>query len=465
MSDPESELLNEIEKGESNRLEFKAALPKDHKQFIKTAVAFSNSSGGRILFGVSDDRQVIGIPDEILYSTKDAITDSIYSSCEPAIIPYVYIMTLKGLNVLVAQFQPGDECPYFIKSEGMTKGTYVRTSGTSVPAKPSILKSLQMRGKGLSFDMLEYPGLELNQADIDSLCTKLSSYKQPISPMLLVNLGVLKEFEGRIVATNAYALLTGNPFLHARTQCARFRDKKGLYFTDSRDYTGDLISQIEGAEEFILKHLNMRSIIEGLVREDVYEIPITAIREAIVNAVLHREYTMVDASIIIRIFDTHVDIESPGLPLGLDLENPYAGRSNIRNQVLASVFKAIGFIERYGTGICRIQNECHLAGLPDPEFYEEGDFFIIRLHRQSPSEPTDPSPLPSVDDAVISLEETIIRMITDGTFQSINKCANQLNVSRSAVQRTLDKLEQNNVIERVGTNRSGQWILKTLDDE
>lgn len=162
-------------------------------------------------------------------------------------------MTLKGLNILVAQFQPGDECPYFIKSEGMTKGTYVRASGTSVPAKPSILKSLQMRGKGLSFDMLEYPGLELNQADIDSLCTKLSSYKQPISPMLLVNLGVLKEFEGRIVATNAYALLTSNPFLHARTQCARFRDKKGIYFTDSRDYTGDLISQIEGAEEFILK--------------------------------------------------------------------------------------------------------------------------------------------------------------------------------------------------------------------
>lgn len=86
MSDPESELLNEIEKGESNRLEFKAALPKDHKQFIKTAVAFSNSSGGRILFGVSDDRRIIGIPDETLYSTKDSITDSIYSSCEPAII-------------------------------------------------------------------------------------------------------------------------------------------------------------------------------------------------------------------------------------------------------------------------------------------------------------------------------------------------------------------------------------------
>lgn len=84
VSDPESELLNEIGKDESNSLEFKAALPKDHKQIIKTAVAFSNSSRGRILFGVSDDRQVIGIPDEILYSTKDMITDSIYSSCEPA---------------------------------------------------------------------------------------------------------------------------------------------------------------------------------------------------------------------------------------------------------------------------------------------------------------------------------------------------------------------------------------------
>lgn len=114
---------------------------------------------------------------------------------------------------------------------------------------------------------------------------------------------------------------------------------------------GDLIDQVVGAMEFITRNLSMSSTIDGLKRQDRYEIPIEALREAVVNAVVHRDYLMSSASIIIRIFDDRVEIDSPGLPLGFDVTDPESGRSVIRNQVIASVFEVIGFIERYGTGI------------------------------------------------------------------------------------------------------------------
>ena len=215
-TDLESELIAEIVRGETNKLEFKADLPKDHKKYIKTAVAFSNSFGGRILFGVTDEREIVGLPDDTLYKTKDIITDSIYNSCHPTIVPDIYCVSLSGKNVLVVEVLSGEDCPYFIKSEGLEKGTYIRVSGTSMPADLLTIKMLQMRGRGYSFDKLACNSIDIDQESIDSLCTRLSLYKLPIDPMKLENMGVITKTGTGYLATNAYALLTTNPFIHAR---------------------------------------------------------------------------------------------------------------------------------------------------------------------------------------------------------------------------------------------------------
>ena len=230
-------------------------------------------------------------------------------------------MTLEGRNVLVVEIQTGDECPYFIKSEGLEKGTYIRVSGTSVPADPNMIKVLQMRGRRLAFDVMECPSVPVRKPELDALCDRLSSYRLPITPEKLESFDVIKKRGRGHVATNAYALLTTNPFLHARVQCACFRGNDDLIFIDSVDLEDDVVSQIEGAVAFVLKHLDMGSRIQGLVREDFYEVPEVAIREAIVNAVVHREYMMEDSSIFVKVFDDRIEIESPGLPLGLDVHD------------------------------------------------------------------------------------------------------------------------------------------------
>ena len=191
--DFESSMLEEISVGETNRLEFKGDLPKDHKKFIKTVVAFSNGSGGRILFGVRDDREIIGIPDDSLYRIKDTITDSIYKSCHPTIVPEIYTVTLEDRNVLVVEVQAGDECPYFIKSEGLEKGTYIRVSGTSVPADSDVIKVLQMRGRRLAFDVIECPSVPVRRPELDALCERLSTYRLPITPEKLESFDVIKK--------------------------------------------------------------------------------------------------------------------------------------------------------------------------------------------------------------------------------------------------------------------------------
>lgn len=450
IDDFESSMLEDISMGESNKLEFEGDLPQEHKKFIKTVVAFSNGSGGRILFGIKDDHQIVGIPDDSLYKIKDAITDSTYKSCHPTIVPEIYTVTLEDKNVLVVDVQAGDECPYFIKSEGLEKGTYIRVSGTSVPAGPDMIKILQLRGRKLAFDVIECPSVPVNESELDALCKRLSSYRLPITPEKLESFDVIKKRGRDYIATNAYALLTSNPFSYVRIQCARFRGNDDLVFVDSIDFEEDVVSQIEGAVAFVLKHLNKGSRIESLIREDFYEIPEIAVREAIVNAVVHREYMMDDSSIFVKVFDDRVEIESPGLPLGLDIHDVMSGRSKIRNQALASVFKTMGLIERYGGGIRRMVNACISAGLSAPEFIEDKDYLVIRFIR-----PVESKPVNTPDDT-----EVILSLIKNNPQIRQTEIVATTGMSLSKVKRMIADLRNNGTIVREGNNRNGSWIIK-----
>ncbi len=452
IDDFEVSMLEEIAKGETNKLEFKADLPAEHKKFIKTVVAFANSSGGRLLFGVRDDREIIGIPDETLYKIKDVITDSIYKSCHPVINPEIYVITLEEKNVLVVDVQPGAECPYFIKSEGIEKGTYIRISGTSMPAGEEVIRALQIRGKKLSFDVLENPSVEVVQSELESLCSHLSSYNLEITPVKLEDFKVIKRRGRGYIATNSYALLTKNPFLYARVQCARFRGPDELSIVDSIELTGDVVSQVEGAVSFVKKHLNLNPKIEGLVRKDSYEIPEVAFREAIVNAVVHREYTMEGRCIFVKVYDNRLVIESPGLPLGLDLNNLGSGRSVMRNDALGSVFKAMGFIEGYGTGIRRMFSECASAGIPGPTFVEDREFLVVTFER--PSEKISHPGNSSSDSVSMVLSE-----IRKNPEISQSQIVDNTGLSIATVKRIVSELRKSGAIQRKGTNRRGSWII------
>ena len=171
-----------------------------------------------------------------------------------------------------------------------------------------------------------------------------------------------------IYPSNAFAILTGNGGLHVATQCGVFKGTTKAVFVDRREYTGPLWEQIDEAFQFVLRNIHLGATIVGIYRQDVYEIPPDAIRELIINAMVHRSY-LDHGTIQVAVYDNRLEITSPGkLPMGQTMERMKEGYSKIRNEALAHAFAYMNLIEHWGSGIPRIIDKVKAAGLREPEF-------------------------------------------------------------------------------------------------
>ena len=180
--------------------------------------------------------------------------------------------------------------------------------------------------------------------------------------------GVLIEREGKDYPSNAFAILTGNGGLHVTTQCGVFKGTTKAIFVDRREYTGPIWEQIDEAFQFVLRNIHLGATIVGIYRQDIYEIPPDAIRELIINAMVHRSY-LDHGTIQVAVYDNRLEITSPGkLPMGQTMERIKEGYSKIRNEALAHAFAYMNLIEHWGSGIPRIIDKVKAAGLREPEF-------------------------------------------------------------------------------------------------
>ena len=180
--------------------------------------------------------------------------------------------------------------------------------------------------------------------------------------------GVLIEREGKDYPSNAFAILTGNGGLHVTTQCGVFKGTTKAIFVDRREYTGPIWEQIDEAFQFVLRNIHLGATIVGIYRQDIYEIPPDAIRELIINAMVHRSY-LDHGTIQVAVYDNRLEITSPGkLPMGQTIERMKEGYSKIRNEALAHAFAYMNLIEHWGSGIPRIIDKVKAAGLREPEF-------------------------------------------------------------------------------------------------
>ena len=166
--------IGEILADESKNVEFKVQRPKDSIKYMKTVIAFSNGEGGRIVFGVDDDtREVVGIPKENVFSEIDAITTAISDSCEPVVIPDVYLQTIEDKTIIIAEISPGKQRPYYIKSMGIKDGTYIRVSGTSRPAGRDLTAEMYYEDEGRSYDKVIRRDLTVTDEEIAELCRQM----------------------------------------------------------------------------------------------------------------------------------------------------------------------------------------------------------------------------------------------------------------------------------------------------
>ncbi len=457
-------------KGESKTLEFKAALSSKSESYLKTVVAFANTDGGRLIFGIDDkSRQVVGVEKDDVFKIMDAIANAVSDSCAPKIVPDISFETIEDKTVVLVDIAAGFNRPYMLKSGGLDKGVYVRVGATSRLADTEQIREMMLDGSNQSWDEQICRSYALTDRAVKKLCSDINRYRTEkdgqnapkTTKETLIGWGVLKQDKTEVLPTNAFALLTDNPFGQAKIQCAVFKGESKSVFLDRKEYEGSLCRLLEDAYQYVLRNIRMGAVIEGLIRQDKFELPPAAIREMICNAICHRSY-MDDGMIQVSVFDDRLEVSSPGaLCRGLTLKDALKGRSKPRNKVIAEVFSRMGIIEKWGTGLQRIVDLAKQEGLKEPVFENNDSFFRVILYRgkEEAAQTTDQT-IQTTDQTVQTTEQKIMNAIAEKPTITRKELAEKTGLSESGIKWQLDKLKKEQKILRAGGTFGGHWVVK-----
>ena len=409
-----------------------------------------------------------------IFQTIDAITNAISDSCEPTILPDITLQTVEDKTVIVVDIFPGKMRPYYIKSKGMVSGTYVRSAGTTRPVTDYMLKELILEGQNRYYDCEICEGLTITPEDIERLCAEMKATAirntltegeklnvKDVTQNVLISWGVLAEKDGAVVPTNAYALLTGQARFQPVIQCAVFKGKDRAYFVDRREFEGSIQNQMEAAFQYVLEKINRGMRIQGMYRQDRYELPVDSVREMIANSVAHRSY-LEPGNIQVALFDDRLEVTSPGMLLnGVSIKKMKEGYSKPRNRAIASAFAYMKIIEKWGSGIPRILRECSEYGLPEPEFIDFDGDFRVNMYRQLPEKDwshTDDTKH-DTNDTISENDTKVLNLIRENPSITQAELREKLQVSIVTVKRLMADLQKQGLIERQGSSRKGKWII------
>ena len=467
--------------GESKNIEYKITLPDKSEKYMKTIVAFANTQGGKLIVGIDDKtHEIVGVANEILFQLMDGIANAISDSCMPQIIPDIEPQTIDGKTVIIVSVEAGKNRPYYLKSKGKENGTYIRVAGTSRQAFPEKIRELEMEGARISWDELTCVGYPVSKEATEKLCSNIENFREKagmtehsVKKEQLINWKILKQSEGQLLATNAYALLTSDYFPFSKTQCAVFKGTDRAVFLDKREFTGPIYTQIEEAVDFVLRNIRLGATIDGLVRKEKYELPPEAIREMIINAHCHRN--LLDESCIqVAVYDDRLEVTSPGgLYNGLTYEEVMNGHSKIRNKAIANIFSQMGLVEAWGSGVKRILNAAKEYGLPEPKFQEFDNMFRVELFRNSLPMTSENKHIGETSEkhrrnigetsekhGIVELNSTqqeIVKLLLENNQLSAAKLAEKIGVASRNIESNIKKLKEFGILVRHGSPKNGYW--------
>ncbi len=458
-------ILEEIKKGEGKKLEFKESLSKDVNSFLKTVVAFANGAGGKIIFGVRKDGEIVGVPDDEIVELSEKIENLIYEKCHPLIIPEIYVERAGKKSLLVVEIYPGHHKPYYLKKKGRPADVYIRIGASTRKATEEIIRSLERERLNLSFDDEILYSVTFDESEIEKLIKDLEKFTgKRVKRSDLYNFRILKRERGKEYLTVGGALIIGrnDVFEFSRISCARFKGKdlSTMEFIDRKECDGPLYEQVECAVKFAMMYIEKTGKISGTRRYDDYAVPIEALREAIVNAVVHRDYSITGSDIKLAIFDDRVEITSPGgLPGNLDVDLIKEGRSEIRNRVIARFFKEIGYIEQWGTGIRRIIDTCKEMGLKEPVFIDDARFFKVIIYKVAESAGKVPESAGKVPENV---RDVVVEYARETGYVRRKDIERILNVKERRAREILRRLVEEGILQPVGRGRNRVYKLASL---
>ena len=343
--------------GETTEYDKKLKLEvKKPKSWCKSISAFANTLGGFLIFGISDDNQIVGLetPD------KDAelISEIIKTRLNPIPEFKISFHTEDGNVVLIVQVFKGEETPYYYSGDGVLEA-YVRIGNESVKASPIELKRLVLRGRNTTFDSQN----SMYKVEDYAFSKLRERYKKwtgnSFDEKDLVSFGLATE-QGYL--TNAGALIADeSPIRYSRIFCTRWNglNKSGGTFDalDDAEYEGSVLSLIDNGEAFIKRNTKMMWRKTSNSREEMPEYVERSYHEALVNAIAHRDYLINGSEVHVDMYDDRLEIYSPGgMPDGSNIQerDPVTVPSTRRNPVLADVFNRLGYMERKGSGFAKI---------------------------------------------------------------------------------------------------------------
>ena len=431
---------------ESETVELKAIAVEDIKKEI---IAFANCRGGKLYVGVQNDGTVLGLenPDETSLEISNMVRDAI----KPDLTMFLHYETLvaDGKKILVIDIQQGTEKPYYIAKKGLRpEGVYVRQGYSSVPATNTAIRGMIKETDGDHFE--EMRSLEQNLT-FESAKKTFARRHVKFGPEQMKTLGMITQ-DG--VYTNL-ALLLSDQCVHT-IKAAVFQGTKQSEFKDRREFTGSLFQQMDEVYDFINFHNQTHSSFEKLYRIDRRDYPEIAVREALLNLLVHREYSF-RASTFISIYTDRLEFTSiGGLVRGVTLEDVTMGISVCRNVKLANIFYRLELIEAYGTGLIKIMEAYEGTGMKPQIETSDNAFKIILPNMNSVSESLRQAQNKSEKDTP---ETKVIALAKERGFVTRKEVEILLDMGQSSCGRLLKKMTENGLLVQEGKGKKTHYCL------
>lgn len=422
---------------ESEKIELKSIFTPELK---KEVIAFSNTNGGTIYVGIADDGQVLGLED--VDSTSLQISNAIRQGIKPdvSIFTQQEIMRVDGKDIIKIHISEGTRKPYYLSDKGIkSSGVYVRQGTSSTQASEDAIRTMIKQSDGDVYEAYTSLNQDLH---FNSIAAEMVLRDLEFTPIQQKSLGLINQDED---FTNL-GLIVSEECKHS-IKIAIFQGDDKTEFKDRKEINGSIFTQLAEAFKFINLYNKTQASFDGLLRIDKRDYPLPAIREALLNALIHRDYSL-SGSISINIYSNRIEfISLGGLVSGLSIEAAMAGVSQPRNARLAALFYRMKLIESYGIGLGKIIDS-YKSSLIKPTINPIPGAFVVTL--------------PNCNETVQSLsahQQAIVQYLKHSKSITRADTEHLLNIKFTRSNAILKEMAQQGIITKVGAGRNTHYVL------
>ncbi len=426
-----------IPKAESEAVEFKENLQE--RKILETICAFLNSKGGKIYVGIKDSGEIVGI--DVGKKTIEDLSNRIMKSISPRPNISIDVLKVDDKNVIVIDVPEGNRKPYFYNGRALKRVGKTNQYMDSYEIESLIIKRVRIHWDEVLTDFsLE----DIDEKTLRWFVDKIGK-EWAGKEIILKKLNLIR---GNKLTRAAVLLFGKNPSIHFPQNYIKFMKINELGEVEvMEDISGNLFEMFRMTVELLKKHLPKKIVIEEFERKEKYIIPLEVVREAVLNAIIHREYSLM-SFIYVKIDEKEkkVEIRNPGgLPEPLKIDDLYREHMSIpRNPLIANVFKLAGYIEEWGSGTLKMTRLMIKNRLKPPEFVDEGYFFKVILSYESLR--------------LTDVDRKILEFIEERGFVSSSDVAKKFGISSRTARRILKKLETLGLIKSKGKTKGKIYI-------